>query len=191
MAWNRYGRLHNKKNSVSISLLLLLLLFLSVGYAYVSTSLSLTGNTEIASNTWDIHFENLEVSNDSSVVDGEIAIDPLDSTKINFDISLGNISDRYIFTFDIANSGTLPGMISSSYLTGITGEDTELIDYTISYLDGFAVSDGDIINAGENKTIKIEIKFKDGLTIDDLPEEEIIYNVTYDLNFVQSENDAP
>ena len=63
----RLGRrkiVNNKRRMIYFSLFFVFL-FISMGYAYLNTSLSITGDTTIAGNTWDIHFENLNVSENS------------------------------------------------------------------------------------------------------------------------------
>lgn len=39
---------------------------LGVGYALINRTLSITGNSEVKQNTWDIHFDNVKI-NESSV----------------------------------------------------------------------------------------------------------------------------
>ena len=52
---------HNKKRFVW-SVFLILLLAIGIGYAYLTSNLSIAGNTSVTTNTWNIHFENLNVT---------------------------------------------------------------------------------------------------------------------------------
>ena len=42
------------------SIFLLVLLVMGIGYAYLTSNLSITGQTGIAGNTWNIYFDNLD-----------------------------------------------------------------------------------------------------------------------------------
>ena len=42
-------------------MVLLVLLVMGVGYAYLTSNLSITGETGMAGNTWNIYFDNLEL----------------------------------------------------------------------------------------------------------------------------------
>ena len=53
----RKNLLKTNKNKFWV-LILTLFLCLSIGYAAISRTLSITGNSEVKQNTWDIHFEN-------------------------------------------------------------------------------------------------------------------------------------
>ena len=57
----------NHKKRIMYFSLFFMLLFISIGYAYLSAALSINGNTTIAANTWDIHFENLSITNGSVI----------------------------------------------------------------------------------------------------------------------------
>ena len=57
---------NNSKRRFLYLTILFLLLFIGVGYSYLSSSLAINGHTELVANTWNIHFENLRVSDGSS-----------------------------------------------------------------------------------------------------------------------------
>ena len=78
--------INHKKRMIYFSLFFLLL-FISIGYAYLSASLSINGNTTIAANTWDIHFENLSITNGSVTASTPAAING-SSTSISYKVLL-------------------------------------------------------------------------------------------------------
>ena len=55
---------YNKKKFI-YSILLILLLAIGIGYAYLTSNLSISGNTQVTTNTWNIHFENIQVKDGS------------------------------------------------------------------------------------------------------------------------------
>ena len=54
-----------KERKIYIAVILLILFGVSVGYAVISRTLTITGNSEVKQNTWDIQFDNLKVVNGS------------------------------------------------------------------------------------------------------------------------------
>ena len=107
------------KRKLSISILLILLLAIGIGYAYLTSNLSITGSTEVVANTWNIHFENLNVSTGSVTATTPASIQS-NNVDITYAITLSRPKEYYEFTVDIKNDGTLPGKVSISTLNGIT-----------------------------------------------------------------------
>ena len=106
--------MRRNKNKLTISILLLILLFIGIGYAYLTSNLSITGATEIAANSWNIHFANLVVSENSVSATTPASINPSDNTSITYTVKLSRPKDFYEFTVDVVNEGSLPGKISIS-----------------------------------------------------------------------------
>ena len=180
---------YGDRKKLIISILFLLIISIGVGYAAISSSLSIAGNTEIASNTWDIHFANLNVTNGSVEATNPASIDINDNTNITYTVKLNRPKDFYEFTVDVVNSGTLPAKVSISSLSGITSEAEDIVDYNVTYTNGNPVNVGDILNAGATKHIRVRVFYIDDITEDDLPDSNISLILTYTLNYVQSEED--
>ena len=178
----------NKKNII-YSILLLILLFIGIGYAYLTSNLSITGSTEIAANSWDIHFANLNVTEGSVDATIPATIDPTDTTSISYTVKLNRPKDFYEFTVDVVNEGTLPGKISISSLSGITSEAEDIVLYTVNYTNGNPVQIGDILNGGSSKSIKVRVFYNDEIEADDLPSTNLNLTLTYTLQYVQSEEE--
>ena len=53
------------KRKFTISVFLIILLAIGIGYAYLTSNLSISGNTNVSTNTWNIHFENITVKDGS------------------------------------------------------------------------------------------------------------------------------
>ena len=45
-----------RNNQKSIIVIVVLLFIISLGYAYLTSNLSINGTSEIAPNTWNVHF---------------------------------------------------------------------------------------------------------------------------------------
>ena len=175
----------NTKRQLVINMFLLIIFTMGIGYAYLTSNLNINGTTEIAGNVWDIHFENIKIT-DGSV----IAVNPtiINSNKdaVTYSIKLERPKDYYEFTVDVVNAGTLPGKVSISNLSGIDSQYLNIIDYSIKYIGGAPVNVGDILNAGRTKKIQVRVFYKDDIISSDLPSSNINLNLSYTLQYVQS-----
>ena len=153
--------INHKKRILYVSLFFLLLL-ISIGYAYISTSLSINGVSTIAANSWNIHFENLSVSNGSSVASTPATIQN-DTTKINYSVLLDLPGDFYEFEVDVVNSGTIPGKVSLVNISGISSEAEPYLESSVKYVNGRQVQIGDILNPGTSKRIVVRVGYIEDL----------------------------
>ena len=147
-------RIYSKK-SLYKSIILLVLLVIGIGYAYLTSNLSISGQTEVVANTWNIHFENLNVKDGSVTATTPATIDS-NNVDITYAITLSRPKEYYEFTVDVKNDGTLPGKVSISELSGLDTTSSKIIDYSVTYTNGRTVAIGDILNAGAKKTKKWE-----------------------------------
>ena len=92
----------NKKNLI-YSIFLLIVLSIGIGYAYLTSNLSITGATEIAAITWDIHFDNLVVNTNSVEATSPATINLLDGTSISYTVKLNRPKEFYEFYKDKMN----------------------------------------------------------------------------------------
>ncbi len=179
----------NKKNLIN-SLFVLFLLSIGLVYAYLTSNLSITGSTEIAANSWDIHFANLIVNPNSVVATTPAEIDPEDTKAINYAVILNRPGDFYEFTVDIVNAGSLPGKIDLVTIEGITETAEDLIGYNVTYTTkNTPVSVNDIINGSSSKNIKVRVFYNNDIEINDLPDSNIPLTLTLNINFSQSNKD--
>ena len=75
----------NNKNKLLLNMILIIILTIGIGYAYLTSNLSINGTSEIASNVWDIHFDNLKVSDGSVSAINEATINS-NKTDITYSI---------------------------------------------------------------------------------------------------------
>ena len=182
-------RINNKKNLYK-SIILLVILVIGIGYAYLTSNLSISGQTEVVANTWNIHFENLNVL-EGSVTASTPATIQSNNTDIIYSINLSRPKDYYEFTVDVKNDGTLPGKVSISTLSGLDTISSKVIDYSVTYTNSNSVNVGDILNAGAKKSIKVRVFYKDDISETDFPANDFNLTLTYTLQYIQSEEDAP
>ena len=185
----------NRKRRDYLGILLLLVVGLSVGYALLQTTLTINGTSKIKGNTWDIHFENLQVTG------GSVAIGTGDSaatiqsstTDITYTVTLNEPGDFYEFTVDAVNAGTIDGMVESvtSKLNNapITTLPTYL-NYSVTYSDGVAISPNQYLKAGESETYKVRIEFNKDISVTDLPSTIQTLTLDFGVVYIQADNTA-
>ena len=170
---------------------------LTVVYAQLTQRLNINGTAKSKSNTWDIHFENLK-----STVTGNAVLsqdNPLTivSNSTTISGSVGNLSlpgDSIVYTFDIANKGTISAQLSADPIIStpecssndVTGATVvcENVIYTLTYADGSKIKTGDILEKGEKKAAKLTLSLKDSMS--SVPSAEVdITNIAAVLNYNQ------
>ena len=175
----------NIRRNYAIIVVLLLVIGISIGYAALSATLNINGQTTIGKSSWDVHFENLQVTDGSveAVTPAEINED---KTDINYSVKLVNPGDFYEFTVDVKNGGTIPAKISSTpTLAGLSDAQKEYTNYTVTYRDGSTVSANDSLAAGTSKTLRVKVEFKKDITSTQLPSATEDVDLTFAMNFIQ------
>ena len=175
-------------------LLLLLILFISVGYAILQSNLSIIGTTAIQDSKWDIHWNNVVITEGSVNTSNEDKA-TIDNTKttVNYNIVLDKPGDFYEFTVDAVNEGTIDGMIDviSSKLNN--EEITTLpayLNYSITYSDGVSLQENQELKAGTSETYKVRIEYKRDIEANQLPETTQTLNLSFSVTYKQANDDA-
>ena len=183
MKFSKRRKFVNHKKRIMYFSLFFIILFISVGYAYLNSTLSIMGHTELSANTWNIHFENLSVT-DGSVSATTPAQISGNTTSISYSVLLERPGDFYEFSVNVVNSGTLPGKISLVDINGISSSAEPYLDYSIKYTNGNLVQVDDLLNAGATKRVVVRVAYKDDLS--SLPSENIELDLIYNITYVQS-----
>ena len=175
-------------------LLLLLILFVSVGYAILQSNLTITGTTSIQDSKWDIHWNNVVIT-EGSVSTSNADKATIDNTKttVNYNIVLDKPGDFYEFTVDAVNEGTIDGMIDviSSKLNNV--EITTLpayLNYSITYSDGTPLQGNQLLAANSSETYKVRIEYKRDIEANQLPETTQTLNLSFSVTYKQATDDA-
>ena len=175
---------YNRKRKSLAGVLVLLCLSLTLGFAYLTTELNINGVVNIASSRWDIHFENIEIGEDSVEATTEPTIS--NDTTITFAATLSNPGDFYEFTTDIVNDGTYDARIDSISLSPtLSSDEQEFSEYKIEYTEGGNVQIGDALDAGTSENIKVLLKYKTNQDSSKYPEEDTDFTVEVTITYVQ------
>ena len=180
-----------KKNKTQVYLLLIfsLALLIGIGYAALSATLNINGQTTINKASWDVHMEDINVTSGSVTA---TTIPTLDTAKttVNFSVKLTNPGDFYEFTVKEVNKGTIDAMVSTISKTGLTTTQAKYLDYTVTYSDGTALAEKQLLKSNQSETLKIRVAFKKDITAADLPTVDTTLNLNLSLSYQQADDSA-
>lgn len=186
-----------KKRTITmvVVLLLVLLLGISVGYAFLQSTLSISGSSAINNSTWDIHWNNVQITDGSiggALVTKNATIDS-SRTTVDYQIKLNQPGDFYEFTVDAVNSGTIDGMVGSVVSKVNGSEITALpsaLQYSVKYADGLPINPKQKLVAGATETYKVRVEFKRDIEPSQLPSTEETYNLNFSVAYQQADSTA-
>lgn len=177
-------RYHRKKFYLIVFLILLVIGVL-VGYAALTTKLSIDGILNVSKTSWKVNFDEIEVKEGS--VEASTPAYVVNDTTVSFSAKLFDPADFYEFTVDVKNTGTLDATLENISITpNLENLDINYLTIDVTYDDDTPIEIGDSLNKNTTKTIKVSMKYVDGLTEIEYPDEDQIYQVKVQLNYVQS-----
>ena len=187
----------NKRNKriTSYFILFSLLIIIGVAFAILQANLQINGTAKITQNTWDVHFDNIEVTTGSVPIgtgDTAATIDPQNNCKVDFSVTLSLPGDFYEFTVDVKNAGTIDAMIgsltNSLKLNNVAvAEVPDYLDYSITYVDGMSLAQNQLLSAGVTETYKVRVEFKTDIDAEDLPGAETL-STSFEVVYVQADS---
>ena len=174
-----------------ISILFMLIAGLTVAFAALSTTLNINGTAYLDAAKWGIRFENLSSPTrvGKATTTGTAKIEETKAAEItDMNVGLSIPGDKIVYTVDLVNKGTINAKIDNIEKTVLTSEQQRYLTFKVTDKDGYEISQGDILSAGETKKITITIEFIKDLTKEDLPKQTSVISLSYKLNFVQTDD---
>ena len=177
-------------------ILFLIMISISLGYALIQTDLTINGISKIAATSWNVYFDNVQVTTGSvelSSGDSAPVIDPTTLTSVSFTVTLKEPGDFYEFTVDVKNTGTLDAMIDtiSNKLNNV--EITNLpayMSYSVTYSDSIPLAQYHLLAHNTTQTYKVRVGYRTDIDPDDLPDEITTNVITFGVTYVQKTNSA-
>ncbi|MBQ3306695.1 MAG: hypothetical protein IJG68_00720 [Bacilli bacterium] len=171
------------------------LLLIGVVYAILQANLQINGTAKIKKNTWDIHFDNIQVNENSVSIgtgDSGAEIDSENNCKIDFEVTLSLPGDFYEFTVDVVNAGTIDGMIGElnkilKVNNEVVSEIPGYLDYSVTYADGMEIQANHKLEVGVTETYKVKLVFK--TDIEELPEAATI-STSLETQYLQADSSS-
>ena len=166
------------KRKLIIYALIGVLMLTTVAYASLQTILNVSGTVVKKGNLWNIYFTNPSSASVVGTATGSSL--NIQASSLNFQVSLYKPRDKVSYTVDIKNGGTIDAVLNSISLTGLDTAKSNSLNYTVTYSNGSTIKEGDTLNAGSSKTIKITVEFDSSAT--SLPESDV--NLTFGVNLI-------
>ncbi len=189
----------SKVQNIILGVLAVGLIGLTVAYALLTQQLKIESTATVKAGTWDIHFENLSSSltGKAALADTNKLAISSNSTTISGSVGVLSVpGDSIVYTFDIVNKGNIPAILSAAPVISTptcTSTDTvsatnicanDLV-YTLTYVDGSQINNGDTLAAGETKKAKLTLSLKNEMTY--VPNADVaISNIAATLNYSQN-----
>ena len=176
------------KKLIGVLVLLIMVLTLTVGYSYLSASLNINGTSKIKTTTWDIHFNNINVTTGSVTATEEPTIDG-SGLNITYEVELDTPGEFYEFTVDVVNGGTVDAKLSAlPSLSGVSTAQDVYTNYTFTHTDGTAISNlaNETLGAGATKTYMVRVEFDDNISAAQLP--TAVQNMTLTVGLVYEQD---
>ena len=165
----------NKKQNIRL-LALILILLLGIGFAALAANLKIDGTVNVAKTSWDVHFENVSITEGSVTANPAPTSDDATTTEMSYTINFTKPGDFFEFTVDMVNDGTIDAMVedvsnkvySSNGTTEITlpGYLTSTVTY---YESGAIIEPNHLIAKNTSEKIVVRIEFRQDINASDLP----------------------
>ena len=179
-----------RTKALAVVVLLIVVAGLTVAFAALSTTLNINGTAYLDAAKWGIKFKNLSnpTKIGSATTTGTAKIEESKAAEITgINVSLSTPGDKVTYTVDLVNKGTINAKIDNIEKTLLTSEQQKYLTFKVTGKDGREVSEGDILSAGETRSLTITIVFIKDLTKEDLPTSTSSISLSYKLNFVQTD----
>ena len=159
---------------------------MGIGFAFLSSNLTITGNTSVSGNKWNVYFTNVQVSENSVEATVAPTTTGTNTTSIDYTVTLDNPGDFYEFTVEAKNDGSIDAMIESISMTSLSTDVAKYLSYTATYEDGIPLAENDVLKAKTSTTYIIRAEYKKDISASDLDEEGVDLTLSFGVNYVQS-----
>ena len=183
----------NKKRKNTYKIFFLILVGMTVGFAAINTTLQLIGTLNISKTTWNIHWDN-PTKTGGVAATTEVKLKDGDNTTVEYQVDLKNPGDYYEFTVDAKNEGTIDGMITGIsnkvYENSVEVTKPDYLDFTVTYADDKVIANNHLLAAGKKETYKVKVQYKSGLAADQLPTQTRNLKFTFQVTYMQADENA-
>ena len=164
----------NKRKTIKMSLLMLILL-LGIGFAALTANLKINGTVDVTSSSWDVHFENVQITTGSVTATTVPTSDDATTTEMTYAVNFTKPGDFYEFTTDVVNDGSIDAMVdvvtNKVYSSDGETERTlpEYLKSSVTYDDGLEILPNQLLEKQTSEKIKVRVEFRTDIDSSDLP----------------------
>lgn len=162
----------------------LIIFFLSIGFAVLTGNLNINGSFSFAKNKFDIHYDNIVVNEGSA----SSVVPVIDEESLTFDASLKAPGDFYSFNVDIVNGSTVDAMVKGISVSGLDSV-SDYIGYSVTYSDGTAIANKNVLYKGYSTTITVKVFFKD-IENAQIPDSVLNPKISVSIDYQQANSEA-
>ena len=176
--------------------ILILFLILGIGFAVLAANLKINGTVNIDAANWDVHFENVQVTEGSVEANPAPTSDDTTTTEMTYTINFTKPGDFFEFTTDIANDGTIDAMVNlvtnKVYASDGTTEKAlpAYLKSTVTYNDGTPINKNHLLSHETSEKIKVRVEFKSDVNPGDLPSSADTIVFKFEGDFKQADENA-
>ena len=175
---------------------LILFLVLGIGFAALAANLKINGTVNIDSASWDVHFENVQITQGSVTANPAPTSDDTTTTEMTYTINFTKPGDFYEFTVDMANDGSIDAMIELVANTTYESDGTtpknlpSYLSSSVKYNDGGPIENNQLLAHGTSEKIKVRVEYRTDIDPNNLPDssDTIVFKFTGD--FKQKDDNA-
>ena len=158
---------------------------LTIAYAALNAVLNISGSAQVSSAEWDVHFDNVKVTNGS--VSGDVPR-ITSATTVTFSTVLNMPGDFYEFTIDVVNDGSIDAMIENITKTPtLTSEQAKYLKYDITYQNGESITTRQLVEKNSFVRLKVRLEYRSDVTSSDLPKTSETLTLGLKLDYIQSD----
>ena len=189
----------NNKKYLLITVFLLIMI-IGIGYATISSTLHINGFSQMKSSSFDVHFENITVTNGSVEIDtsrGDLnaTIESTNRTRIDYAVTLEKPGDFYEFTVKVVNAGSIDamiGLVTSKMNDEVINNETipDYLEYSVTYDDDVEIEQNHLLKSLQYETFKVRVAYKSDINPDDLPTTLSSLNFNISFNYIQKGSGA-
>lgn len=151
---------------VAIIALCLAVVGLTIGYAALNQTLDIKNKTTLKGTRWSIKFDDTTLS--TPQITGSAAVvnaATISNTEITVDVSLTKPGDEIYYTFDVTNDGNIDAELGTApTLPDLTLATEKNVTYLLTYSNGTEIQQGDDLDAGASRTLKLLVKYDEDAT---------------------------
>ena len=102
-----------KVKIISLIVLVVMILCLTVAFAALSQTLTINGSVAVNTASWDIHFENLTLSEKTGTAEVSGTPQLIGTSISGIDVSLNKPGDKIVYEFDLVNNGSIEAKLTN------------------------------------------------------------------------------
>ncbi|MBP5679004.1 MAG: hypothetical protein J6X28_04175 [Bacilli bacterium] len=181
--------MRNQRKNTIVVCILFLILFLGLGYAFLTTTLNISGTTDVDSNTWNVYWDNVVVTEGS--VSASTPVIDSSKTTVTFSVHLSKPGDFYEFTVDAKNDGSIDAMIDT--ITKTINNSTTVpsyLNYTVTYGDDEEIASKHLLEANHKEIYKVRVEYNQNIDANELPSEAASLSMSFGLSYIQADSSA-